>query len=179
MKWLLIIFVKVIDLVRLINYTCAFLENDGCFLLIKRAPDRDVNPNFWSGIGGKIEPGEINDPFSACVREIKEETGITGNSIEDLKLRYIIIRRHKDVIRQSYIYFGKVNTKSIADTGEGTLYWIPKEELMHKQYTSTYKKMIEHYLSSDADDNTIFVGVAESVGGKLKMCWSKVEDFGD
>jgi len=169
-------------LVTLINYTCAFLENDGYFLLIKRASNRDVNPNFWSGIGGKIEPSEINDPYSACVREIKEETGITSKNIEELTLRYIIIRKHKDVIRQSYIYFGKVNTKSFMDTmdtDEGTLYWIPKGELMYKQYTSTFAKMIKHYLSSDADVNGIFVGIAESIDGKLKMCWSKVEDFVD
>jgi hypothetical protein len=50
---------------------------------------------------------------------------------------------------------------------------------MYKQYTSTYTKMIEHYLSSDADANNIFVGIAESVDGKLKMCWSKVGDFVD
>lgn len=166
-------------MLTIINYTCAFLENNGYFLLIKRAPDRDVNPNLWSGIGGKIEPSEINDPFSACVREIKEETGITSKNIDDLKLRYIIIRKYKDVIRQSYIYFGKVNTKSFSDTDEGTLYWIPKEELMHKQYTPTYSKMIEHYLSSEANANSIFVGIAESVDGNLKMCWSKVEDFVD
>jgi 8-oxo-dGTP diphosphatase len=165
--------------VTLKNYICAFLENDGCFLLMKRAPNREVNPNFWSGVGGKIEPCEINDPYSACVREIKEETGITNNNIENLKLRYIIIRKHKDVIRQSYIYFGKVNTKSFMNTDEGTLYWIAKEELKRKHYTSTYTKMIEHYLSSDADDNNIFIGVAESVDGKLEMCWSEVEDFID
>jgi 8-oxo-dGTP diphosphatase len=155
------------------------LENVGCFLLIKRTHKRDVKPNFWSGIGGKIEPGGINDPYSACVREIKEETGITSKNIEELKLRYIIIRKRKDVIWQSYIYFGKVKTKSFTDTDEGTFYWIPKEELMYKQYTSTYTKMIEHYLSSDADANNIFVGIAESVDGKLKMCWSKVGDFVD
>lgn len=161
------------------NYSCAFLENDGCFLLMKRAPNREVNSDFWSGVGGKIEPCEINDPYSACVREVKEETGISNKNIEELRLRYIIIRKHKDVIRQSYIYFGKVNTKSFMDTDEGTLYWIPKEELKYKQYTSTYTKMMKHYLSSDADDRNIFVGIAESVDGKLKMCWSKVEDFID
>ena len=162
-------------LVTLKNYSCAFLENGGYFLLIKRAPNREINPDVWSGVGGKIEPCEINDPYSACVREIKEETGITSNNIENLTLRYIIIRKHNDVIRQSYIYFGKANTKSFVDTDEGTLYWIPKEELKKKQYTSTYAKMIEHYLSSDADDNNVFIGIAENVDGKLNMCWSKLE----
>lgn len=33
-------------MITLKNYTCAFLEHEGNFLLMKRAPDRDVNPNF-------------------------------------------------------------------------------------------------------------------------------------
>ena len=30
---------------------------------------------MWNGIGGKLQPGE--DPFTTCVREVREETGLT------------------------------------------------------------------------------------------------------
>lgn len=166
-------------LITLKNYTCAFLEHEGNFLLMKRASDRDENPDLWSGVGGKMEPDEINDPFSACMREINEETGMTANHIENLVLRYIIIRRYKDVIRQSYIYFGKTNTSKFVDTHEGTLHWISKDELGEKKYTSTYVKMMQHYLSAMSDCNHIFVGTAENVDGNLKMSWAKIEDFID
>ena len=166
-------------MITLKNYTCAFLENEGSFLLMKRAVDRDMNPNFWSGIGGKIESEEINNPFSACMREINEETGMTFGNIENLTLRYIVMRRHKDVIRQSYIYFGKTNTRKFVDTDEGSLHWIPKHELDKKKYTATFVKMIQHYLSPMSDCNNIFIGTAENIDGELKMCWAKIEDFTD
>src|SRR5207244_6802417 len=30
---------------------------------------------MWNGIGGKLQPGE--DPFTTCIREVREETGLT------------------------------------------------------------------------------------------------------
>ena len=128
-------------------------------------------------MGVKWKPHEINDPFSACMREIHEETGMTFKNIENLTLRYIVLRRRKNVITQSYIYFGKTNTKAYIDTDEGVLFWIPQDELGEKQYTATFSKMMQHYLSPMSDPNHIFVGTAENADGTLKMCWAKIEDF--
>ena len=30
---------------------------------------------MWNGIGGKLQPDE--DPFTTCIREVREETGLT------------------------------------------------------------------------------------------------------
>ncbi|MDR2446949.1 MAG: NUDIX domain-containing protein [Treponema sp.] len=54
-----------------------FLKNNGLYLLMKRSPGRKMAPNVWSCIGGHMEPHEINDPLEICLREAKEETGIT------------------------------------------------------------------------------------------------------
>lgn len=113
------------------------------------------------------------------MREINEETGMTPKNIENLILRYVIIRKHEDIIRQSYIYFGKTNTDKFIDTDEGTLYWVSKDNFGKKKYTATFMKMIQHYLSPMSDCNNVFIGTAESVDGNLKMCWAKVEDFID
>ncbi len=52
-------------------------------LLHRRHPP---NAGLWNGIGGKLEPGE--DPYSACVREVREETGLT---IEPPALRAVLV----------------------------------------------------------------------------------------
>ena len=164
-------------MITLVNYTCAFLEYNENILLLERAANRKFNPNIWSGVGGKIEATEINDPYSACLREINEETGIHASEIQNLALRYILLRRQENVIRVSYIYFGSSETEQFFDTDEGTLHWIPKDTLRSKKFTSTYKEMLKHYFSAASDDTNIFVGTAENANGKLSMCWSKIQDF--
>lgn len=164
-------------MVLLIRYTCAFLENNQEFLLLKRSPTKDVNPNFWSGVGGKIEAEEHNNPYAACLREIQEETGIAPTQLEDLTLRYIIVRRHGNVIRESNVYFGKTTTRDFVDSPEGTLQWVSKEKLGEMEFTATFVEMIRHYLSPLAEEDQIMVGVAQKVDGGFQMNWSKLESF--
>jgi len=164
-------------MIMLKNYVAAFLRNNDKYLLMKRADNRRINPGFWSGVGGHIEPHEINAPLSACYREIEEEAGIPGNKIDSLELLYIITRRCKDEIRQNYIYFGKTNIFDVIQTDEGVLFWVPVGELLERDYSSTYAAMLEHYIKRDQNDRAVYVGVAENNAGTLKMSWSKCEDF--
>ena len=53
----------------------ALIWAEGKLLLLKRADNKEIDPATYSGIGGKVEPGE--DFYSALLREIKEETGLT------------------------------------------------------------------------------------------------------
>lgn len=46
-------------------------------LLLKRSADFE----FWQSVTGSLEPGEI--PAEAAVRELQEETGITGVALVD------------------------------------------------------------------------------------------------
>jgi 8-oxo-dGTP diphosphatase len=78
------------------SITAAFLRNGGKYLLIKRSNNREIAPGIWSGVGGHMEPHEINKPLLACYREIEEETGITRDKINSLELLYIIVRRSKN-----------------------------------------------------------------------------------
>lgn len=52
----------------------ALIFAQGKVLLLKRAEDKKIDPNMYSGIGGKVEPRE--DFYSALLREIEEETGL-------------------------------------------------------------------------------------------------------
>jgi 8-oxo-dGTP diphosphatase len=92
------------NIIILQNGAGAFLKNDGCYLLMKRSPERKISPNVWSCVGGHMETYELNDPIKTCLREIKEETGITEEYIYNLRLRYIIIRRYKYNKAKLYIF---------------------------------------------------------------------------
>lgn len=76
-------------MITLLNSAAAFLKRDGNYLLMKRAENRKIAPDVWSGIGGRFEPHELNEPQAACLREIKEETGINAGQIRGLVLRNV------------------------------------------------------------------------------------------
>jgi len=163
--------------ITLRNGVAAFLRNSGKYLLMNRATNRKIAPGVWSGVGGHMEPYEINDPLSACYREIEEETGIIQNEILSLKLLHIITRRSNYEIRQSYIYFGETAKTDIIQTDEGNLSWVECKELLNREYTKTFAAMLEHYSSRNLNDSAVYVGVAENDNGKLRMNWSRCEDF--
>ncbi|MDR0999557.1 MAG: NUDIX domain-containing protein [Clostridiales bacterium] len=165
------------DTIILQNGSGAFLKNNGCYLLMKRSSKREIAPNVWSCIGGHMETYELNDPIKTCLREIKEETGITEDHIFNLKLRYVIIRRYKETIRQNYIYFGETDKKESVDTEEGTLHWISEKDLLNREYTKTYMEMMKHYIDTPDPEERIIVGISGKGNNKLRMSWTILEDF--
>jgi len=162
--------------ITLTNGAAVFLRHGDKYLLMKRAPNRKVAPDVWSGVGGHMECDELNDPQAACLREVWEESGITAEQISNLTLRYIIVRCFRDTIRQTYIYFGKTDAEPIDKTDEGELYWIPESELFDRKFTATFAAMLKHYLTT-TDTERVIVGVAENDNGACRMVWSALEDF--
>ncbi|GGT43214.1 NUDIX domain-containing protein [Streptomyces chromofuscus] len=57
-------------------------------LLLMRWRDPSSGTYVWEPPGGGIEPGE--SPIEAAVRELREETGLAGETIED---RCVMVRR--------------------------------------------------------------------------------------
>lgn len=47
---------------------------DGRVLALRRSAHRDAAPGVWETLSGRLEPGE--DPWTAAVREAREETGL-------------------------------------------------------------------------------------------------------
>ncbi|MFC7680786.1 NUDIX domain-containing protein [Paenibacillus sp. GCM10028914] len=74
----------------------AFLYYNDKILMMKRSANRKLAPGLWTGIGGHIEPDEMNNPELACIREIYEETGIESDRLSDS------IRDSKIIIKRSH-----------------------------------------------------------------------------
>jgi len=154
----------------------AFLKRGDEYLLMHRAPDRKFLPNIWSVVGGGMERGEMDDPRTACLREIKEETGIEAGEIRDLTLRYIIVRRRGDCVGHSYVYFGETEAEPSVICDEGTLHWVPESALLDREFSTTFRAMLEHYLRTP-DPAHVILGAAENDNGECRMIWTKLKDF--
>ena len=55
------------------------LEKDNKFLILKRSPEKDFEPNLWESVTGRLEADE--EPSKGIIREIEEETGIKAEVI--------------------------------------------------------------------------------------------------
>lgn len=66
---------------KTIDVTAAIIENEGRFLIAKRAKGKHLEGK-WEFPGGKIEPSET--PEVCLARELKEEFGITAKILDFL-----------------------------------------------------------------------------------------------
>ena len=109
------------------NTTLVYLERDHKYLMMYRGrkPD-DPNAGKWIGIGGKIEEGET--PEECAVRETREETGITLNSVAFRGIVFFI--NTKNETEYMYLYTSS-DFESLGLTGcdEGELDWIDIDEV--------------------------------------------------
>ena len=154
----------------------AYIFKDDKILMIKKSNSRLYESEFWSGLGGHLEPNELNSPRTACLREILEESGIEESELSEVRLRYILIRIKENEIRQQYVYFGKTMKHELIASNEGEVTWLGMNQVMTKYISRINREMLEHYLSH-RDDHGIYVGVI-TIGDRQEpvMQWSELKD---
>lgn len=127
------------------NIVMALLSHGDQVLVMKRASHKEIGPNSWSGLAGHMEDWELGDPYSACFREIEEESGIRKEDLEELSLGYIIYNRMKEEVIVNHLFFGKVNKKETRASDEGQLYWVDKKELVEMMGIPGINKAMKDY----------------------------------
>jgi len=110
----------------MINTTLCYIEQDGKYLLLHRIKKKnDINKDKWIGIGGKFEEGE--SPEDCIVREAQEETGL---KIEPVYRGIVtFISDGMDETEFMHLFTAKRFSGEIRECDEGTLEWIPKENV--------------------------------------------------
>ncbi|OMF86184.1 NUDIX hydrolase [Paenibacillus sp. FSL R7-0273] len=165
---------------RLRQMAVAFLFNEAQDVLFLQ---KKKGSRFLAGhlvpVGGHIEDGEYSDPRIACLREVTEETGLTGQDIGGLTLRYIINRlKAGQEIRIQYIFMGNVAPGSRLVPGEeGELLWLEAGRAGGMQATASTRAVLQHYLETGIHNNHIYTGTMHSQQGDPAVSWSVLEDW--
>jgi 8-oxo-dGTP diphosphatase len=152
-----------------------YLTRGNKMLLLYRQGSRVVN-NVWVGsAGGHFEEIELNDAKACVLRELDEELSISEDMINNLKLRYVTLRRTKGEIRQNYYFFAELNEdiKTSFNSNEGISKWFDLSELKTLEMPFTAKFVMEHYLNIAINDDMIYGGIAD---GK-QVVFTKLPEF--
>ena len=150
---------------RLRNMTSLYLTSGDRFLLLYRVGSRVVADSFTGTAGGHFEQGELNDPRACVLRELREETGLSADDIENLALRYVTLRMKNGEIRQNYYYFAHLKhpAREIA-SNEGRLQWFDRSELDGLAMPYTARHMLAHYCREGRGTRLLYGGVATEDG---------------
>jgi 8-oxo-dGTP diphosphatase len=103
------------------------IENHTTLMLHRVKKENDVHRDKWNGLGGKFELGE--SPEECVIREIFEESGL---KITSPKMKGFITFPLFDGVDDWYVFLfvAEKFTGTLIDSAEGSLKWVPTDELL-------------------------------------------------
>ena len=157
------------------NMTAIYLLQNDKILLLYREGSK-VSNNKWIGAArGHFKEHEISDAMACVLREMQEEISVTKDMVENLKMRYITIRRSKGEIRKNYYFFADLRSDIDIElkSNEGTLQWFELEQLYDLDMPFSAKYMIMHYIENGRFNDNLYVGVADGE----KVVFTELPEF--
>ncbi len=102
----------------------AVAVRQGRALVARRSPDAHLG-GLWEFPGGKIESGE--EPAEAARRELREEAGLEGGSLEPLTL---FVHSYPDRTVRLHAFLIREPAGEVRVDGDREWAWLAREELL-------------------------------------------------
>lgn len=145
--------------------TAIYLTRGEQILLLYRIGSRVVGNSYTGSAGGHIEPEEYRQPEACVLRELQEETGLTADTLKNLKLRYITLRNTKGEVRQNYYYFAELKDGfTVNDSNEGRLEWHDLSALDGLPMPVTARQVVDHYIHTGRFTDVLYGGLTTADG---------------
>ena len=140
---------------RLVMCANVFIRKDGKWLMLKRSEEKRFSPGYFHTVGGKIDPGE--DPFTAALREVKEEAGI---AVKNMRLEAVTfeISPVPGIMDENWLGFyfsADYDSGEIIQTEEGELVLIDEKDIPRQKLIPSIRAIIRPIL--DPKDGTVFL----------------------
>ncbi len=119
----------------LVAYTLVLLVRGGHCLLLRRAEQRARFPGRWTGLGGRVEPDELEHLRAAALRELVEEAALRPEQVRNLVLRRALLHARPGGPLTLLLYFtGELAGAEVPEnlrqvSPEGELFWVGPDEL--------------------------------------------------
>jgi len=110
-------------------------------LLIHRR--REPNAGRWDGVGGKVEDGE--DPFAGCIREVREETGLTIDT-PHLRALWVVTARDTGQIWILFTFTAEAPEGELVASDEGDVEWTELDRLDELPVMPDTRLVLPHVL---------------------------------
>ena len=129
----------------LVSAAYLFSRKSKRILLLQRGPNKNYRASVWSGVGGKIEWGEM--ALQCAVREISEETGIHVRPKELKFLGYSEILN--EGMHALVLCFGaQVEEQPVRLTPEHTAFdWFDLDDLPKNRTREDFRALRERFFS--------------------------------
>jgi 8-oxo-dGTP diphosphatase len=148
---------------------CFILSPEGDdVLLLKGAPTKRIWPDRYNGIGGHVEPGE--DVYTAAVREVREETGL---SVRDVRLRGVINIPVED--RQGimvFVFAARAEGRQVTPSDEGRLEWVARDRLASLDLVEDLPALIPRALDAPPNATPFFGLYTYDEADRLVIQWT-------
>lgn len=109
-------------------------------VLLKRSLTKKFAPGMYTGIGGHRESADENI-LQTMERELREETSLVGVALTEFA-RLIVNGTDP---RMMFYSFGILSDPLLPDCNEGTLEWVPVEELSKKEIVATTAAVVKEW----------------------------------
>lgn len=126
-----------------IGNVCFLIDQNQNVLLLKRY--FEPMKGLYTGVGGKTNFKE--DIYTSCIREIKEETGLTARN---LKIRGVIKTVLDDTSWILFVYTGNEYSGELIECPEGELQWISVKNLHKINLIGFIKELIPAVFESES-----------------------------
>ena len=146
---------------------CYIRKEDQILMLLRNKKAHDENEGKWIGVGGKLEQGET--PHECVCREVLEETGLSLTNYRFRGMISFISDVWEDELMLLYDasgFEGELKT----DCSEGTLRWVPQDQVMQLPLWEGDRLFLEKLLQSDETFSMKLVYRGEELVSSVQYC---------